>query len=231
MDRSKQKVIDLLVDAHSNEVALIDVLQAHLSMAERGSYRSTVEAHLRETEQHAEKIARRLTRLGYRESMPSMARGAVLNLVKQGLGLTKTPIDLLRGKGDVIEKMLRNAMDEAMTEGFEIGSYDAIEAFALSVGDHETAELAADIRLDEERMFDSLRKEIPALAAQVASSQIAPTQLGTEEPWPGYDELTVEEIVAEIDDSSEALILVLRDYESRNKNRSTILKATERERV
>ena len=229
MERGKQKVIDLLVEAHSNELALINVLQAHLEIAERGSYRSTVEAHLRETEQHAEKIARRLTRLGYRESIPSMARGLAVNLVKQGLVLTKTPIDLVRGKGDVREKMLRNAIDEAMTEGLEIGEYDAIEAFALSVGDHESAELVAEIRLDEERMFDSLRKEIPALAAQVAASQIAPTQLGTEEPWPGYDDLTVDEIIGEFDEASEAMILVVRDYESRNKNRSTILKATERE--
>jgi ferritin-like metal-binding protein YciE len=234
MDRSKQKVIGLLVEAHSNELASIGGLKAHLSIAERGSYRSTVETHLRETEQHADKIARRLTRLGFRQSLPSMARGAVLSLVKQGLSLSMGPLDLVRGNllggnGDVKEKMLRNAIDEAMTEGLEIGAYDAIEAFALSVGDHETAELVAEIRLDEERMFDSLRKEIPGLAAQVAASQIPPTQLGSEEPWPGYDELTVEEILVEVDESSEALILVVRDYEGRNKNRSSVLKATDRD--
>jgi ferritin-like metal-binding protein YciE len=229
MEKGKQKVIDLLLDAHSNELALIEVLDSHLSIAERGSYRSTVEAHLRETREHAEKLGRRLTRLGYRESLPSMARGAVLSLVKQGLVLTKAPVDLIRGKGDVKEKMLRNAMDEAMTEGLEIGAYDAIEAFALSVGDHETAELAAEIRLDEERMFDSLRKEIPALSAALAATKMSPLQIGEDEPWPGYDELTVDEVTAELDESSEAMLLVVRDYEGRNKNRSTVLKATERD--
>jgi ferritin-like metal-binding protein YciE len=231
MEKNKRKVIELLLEARSNELALIDVLGAHLSVTDPGSYRSTLETHLRETKDHADKIGHRLTRLGHRESIPEMARGAVVNIVKQGIGLTKTPIDLIRGRGDSKEKVLRNAIDEAMTEGLEIGLYDAIESFALSIGDHGTAGLVAEIRFDEERMFDSLRKEIPALAVALSASLSTPAERAVEEPWVGYDEQTVEEIVTELDDASEAIILVVLEYESGNRNRSTILNATSRDRV
>ncbi|MCA1682415.1 MAG: ferritin-like domain-containing protein [Actinobacteria bacterium] len=50
------------------------------------------------------------------------------------------------------------------------------------------------------------------------------------EPWPGYDEQTVEEIekvLAKIDD--EPKLREVRSYEEAHKNRSTLLRATERE--
>jgi hypothetical protein len=89
--------------------------------------------------------------------------------MKQTLGLAKGPIDVARAGRDFNEKMLRNAIDEVMSEGLEIGAYDAIEAVAQAIGDGETAQLAALIKADEERMFEALRLEIPRLAALVAA--------------------------------------------------------------
>jgi hypothetical protein len=117
-----------------------------------------------------------------------------------------------------------------MTEGLEIAAYDTIESVARSVGDHETAELAAQIRLDEEAMLDGLRKEIPMLADGFVRSTVTET-ITLDEPWAGYDEMTVDEISTNLADASDSLMLSVRNYESKNKNRKTIIDMTERESI
>ena len=230
MDAGKAKIIQLLVEAHSNELGLINVLSVHSRVAERGSYKSLIERHLRETRDHADRIQKRIDELGHSRNPLTIGYGAMQNLIKQGLVLTKGPVDVIRGRRDVNEKMLRNAIDESMTEGLEIASYDAIEALARNVGDQETAELAASIRLDEEQMLDALRKEIPLLAEKVVRSQV-PTADRVGEPWPGYDDMTAAEIESNLSDASDSLVLAVRKYELKNKNRKTVIDATERESV
>ena len=228
-DQGKQEVIKQLVEAHSNEVALINTLNAHLALAESGTYKSLVRHHLRETERHADLLWKRLTQLGYSKSLPAIAFGLVQNTIKQGLVMAKGPVDMIRGQ-NVREKMLRNARDEAQTEGLEIAAYDAIESLARSTGDHETAELAAQIRLDEEAMLEGLRKEIPILADAFIKSKVEQA-IVLDEPWDGYDEMTVDEIKARLDEGSPSLLLTVRTYEEKNKNRKTIIDATDREIV
>ena len=224
----KQQVIKLLVEAHANELALINVLNAHLAISEKGSYTTLMKNHLRETERHAELIEKRLARLGHSKSIPALAYGVAQNTIKQALVIAKAPVDVIRGRTNVREKMMRNAMDEAMTEGFEIATYDTIESVARSVGDHETAELAAEIRVDEEQMLDGLRKEIPLLADAFIKAA-APATGPKAEPWDGYDDMTVDEIKSRLDSASDSLLLEVRNYEKKNKNRTTILNLTERE--
>lgn len=228
-DQGKQEVIKLLVEAHSNEIALINTLNAHVALAESGSYRTLIRQHLRETERHADLLWKRLTQLGYSKSLPAIAFGLVQNTVKQGLVMAKGPVDMIRGQ-NVREKMLRNARDEAQTEGLEIAAYDALESVARSVGDHETAELAAQIRLDEEAMLEGLRKEIPILADSFVQSTVEQA-IVLDEPWDGYDDMTVDEITSRLDEGSASLALTVRNYEEKNKNRKTIIEATERETV
>jgi len=229
-DQGKQQVVKLLVEAHSNELGLISTLNAHLSITESGTYRTLIRNHIRETERHADMIQRRLTQLGYSRSLPAAAYGLVQNAIKQGLVLAKGPIDVIRGGMNVNEKMMRNARDEAQTEILEIATYDTIESVARSVGDHETAELAAQIRLDEEAMLDSLRKEIPILADAFVRSTVTEA-IVLDEPWDGYDDMTVEEIRARLDEATPSLLLSVRNYEVKNKNRKTIIDLTERETV
>ena len=227
-NEGKNEVIKLLVEAHANELALVNVLNAHLAIAEKGTYATLVRSHLRETERHAELIEKRLARLGHSKSIPALAYGVAQNTVKQALVMAKTPVDVIRGRTNVREKMMRNAMDESMTEGFEIATYDTIEAVARSVGDHETAELAAEIRVDEEQMLDGLRKEIPLLADSFVRAKVS-DRGPVGEPWEGYDDQTVDEIKGRLDSASDSLLLEVRNYEKKNKNRTTILNLTERE--
>lgn len=228
MDDTKKKIVELLAEAHSNEMALISTLEAHIAIAERGSYKTLLQDHLKETRRHGNRVGRRLEELGYSQSIFALSYATFQNVAKQALVLTKGPIDALRGGRNVKEKMLRNAMDEVMTEGMEIGAYDAIESVARGLGDTETADLAAEIRVDEEAMLNALRKEIPILADLVLNDLPAGPR-NIEEPWPGYDDMTVDEIQGRLDDASGSLLLAVRNYELRNKNRSTVLKATETE--
>jgi ferritin-like metal-binding protein YciE len=52
-----------------------------------------------------------------------------------------------------------------------------------------------------------------------------------EEPWPGYDELSVEEIRAALDEGDEESVERVSSYERSHKNRSGVIDAAERELV
>jgi ferritin-like metal-binding protein YciE len=53
--------------------------------------------------------------------------------------------------------------------------------------------------------------------------------LQASEPWPGYDELGVEEVRAVLSEGDDTRIKAVRDYERKHKNRAGVLQATERE--
>jgi ferritin-like metal-binding protein YciE len=231
MDENSKKVAKLLAEAHSNELALVTVLQAHERIAESGNYKKRLRSHLSETRSHADRVGRRLDQLGYQRRPLAQAYGLAQTAVRQGLVMLKGPVDFVRGGTDRKEKMVRNAIDEAMTEGLEIAAYDTIETLARTVGDEETADLAADIREDELRMFDALRAEIPALVVAMAVASNGGSEVTPEEPWAGYDDMTVEQIEKELQDASPGLLIAVRNYEKANKNRSTVITATEREPI
>jgi ferritin-like metal-binding protein YciE len=171
MEQSK-KLLKLLADAHTNELALVKTLEAHSKIVDDSRYKSLIERHLTETKDHAARVARRLDDLGQLHSPFTVAYDILQSIAKQAMVLAKGPVDAVRGGRDSQEKMLRIAMDESMTEGFEIASYDAIESFAKAVGDTETAALAADIRGDEEKMLQDLRKIIPSLSKAMADEAV-----------------------------------------------------------
>jgi ferritin-like metal-binding protein YciE len=162
MSRDQQKVVQYLEEAQATERALIRVLQSQIAMTPRGSYRTAIETHLRETRQHADRVGRRLQQLGHGGNPLMAALGVAETVAGQALALGKAPFDLLRGAGGA-EKVLKNAKDTSATEALEIATYTAIERLARDVGDVETAELAASIRADEERMLARVVREIPKL--------------------------------------------------------------------
>ena len=55
------------------------------------------------------------------------------------------------------------------------------------------------------------------------------TSLRGDEPWPGYDELTLAEVQAVLSEGDEQRVNQVRAYERSHKNRAGVLKATERE--
>jgi ferritin-like metal-binding protein YciE len=171
MTLSEQKVVQYLGEAHAHERALTRVLQSQIAMTPRGTYRSALESHLRETRDHVRRIDRRLTELDAGSSILGSAVGVAESVVGQALAFGKTPIDLLRGSGGE-EKILKNAKDAAATEALEIATYTAIERLAREVGDDATARLAVSIRDDEEKMLRRILREIPKLTGAVVGAEI-----------------------------------------------------------
>jgi ferritin-like metal-binding protein YciE len=171
MGQSEQMIVQYLSEAHATEVALTRVLQSQIAMTPRGTYRSGLEKHLKETRSHADRVQQRLADLGESRNPIQIVNGAAQSVVGQVLALAKTPLDLVRGTGGE-EKVLKNAKDAASTEALEIATYTAIERFAQQVGDVETARLAASIRKDEERMLARILDEIPKLTDAVVGAEV-----------------------------------------------------------
>jgi ferritin-like metal-binding protein YciE len=322
MTPAEQKLVQYLNEAHATEQALIRVLQSQIAITPRGSYRSGLESHLDETRDHARRVGLRLEALGHGSNPVLVTLGLAQSVVGQVLALGKMPLDLLRGSGGE-EKVLKNAKDACATEALEIATYTALERLARSVGDGETARLAASIRDDEQKMLERILREIPKLTEAVVRADVqgrpsydvtttgaadavrdageatkrtarkVPGVAGAEgqikgavasaddlaiarydsltadeisarlaalsqielakvdayerknqsratilgrisslrgdEPWPGYDELTVVEVQAVLSEGDDDRAEQVRSYERAHKNRASVLKATERE--
>ena len=122
MDKTEQKIVQYLNEAHAMEQSLVTVLQSQIAMTPGGSYRDGLESHLRETREHAIRVQRRLDELGQGSSPIQAGIGLLQSVVGQGLALGKTPLDLLRSTGGE-EKVLKNAKDACATEALEIATY------------------------------------------------------------------------------------------------------------
>lgn len=214
-----------LNEAHATEVALVRVLQSQIAMTPRGTYRTGLEKHLRETRDHARRVERRLTELDVGKNPVQALTGAAEALLGQALALAKTPLDMVRGTGGE-EKVLKNARDASATEALEIATYLSIERAARAVGDDETAKLAASIRKDEERMLAKILEEIPKLTDAVVAAEVSGN--GSRPPIARYDDLTADEIVSRLAKLSEAERSKVRTYERSHKKRATVIEAAER---
>ena len=171
MNASQKKVLQYLGEAQASEDALVRVLQSQIAMTPRGTYRTALEQHLRQTRKHADRVGDRRRELGQGDNPLTFAVGVVESVVGQALALGKTPFDVLRGSGGE-EKVLKNAKDACATEALEIATYTAIERLAQAVGDDETARLAASIRADEEKMLARVLREIPKLTNAVVRAGV-----------------------------------------------------------
>ena len=278
MSRSEQKVVQYLNEAHASEVALVRVLQSQIAMTPRGAYRSALETHLGETRRHAARVQARLGELDQGGNPLQFLGGIAQTVAGQALALAKTPLDLVRGSGGE-EKVLKNAKDACATEALEIATYTAIERLARSVGDEQTAKLAASIRTDEEKMLERIMRELPKLTAAVVGADVEDdpsydvTKTGAADAAratgkaaaktarttgakakrstrqarkvpgvaqaegqvkgavasqsdlaiAGYDKLTAEEIVAKLSELSQIELAKVDSYERRHENRATVL--------
>ena len=266
MSRSEQKVVQYLNEAHASEVALVRVLQSQIAITPRGSYRTALETHLGETRRHAERVETRLGELNQGGSPLKFVGGVAQSVAGQALALAKTPFDLVRGSGGE-EKVLKNAKDACATEALEIATYTAIERLARSVGDEQTAKLAASIRSDEEKMLERIMRELPKLTAAVVGADVRDepsydvTKTGAADAArkttakakrttrqarkvpgvaqaegqvkgavasesdlaiAGYDKLTAEEIVSKLSELSQIDLAKVDSYERKHQNRTTV---------
>ena len=142
MNKSEQKIVQYLHEAHVAEQSLVSVLESQIAMTPRGSYRNGLESHLEQTRDHATRVQRRLSELQHGFNPVQAGIGLIQSVAGQVLALSKTPLDLMRGSGGE-EKVLKNAKDACATEALEIATYTAIERLASQVGDNDTEALTA----------------------------------------------------------------------------------------
>jgi ferritin-like metal-binding protein YciE len=171
MNAAQKKIVQYLGEAQASEDALVRVLQSQIAMTPRGSYRTALDRHLDQTREHSARVSDRRRELGAGGNPLTAAVGVFESVVGQALALGKTPFDLLRGSGGE-EKVLKNAKDAYASEALEIATYTAVERLARAVGDDETAELAASIRSDEEKMLERILREIPKLTDAVVRADL-----------------------------------------------------------
>jgi ferritin-like metal-binding protein YciE len=169
------KLIQYLNEAYGKEKELETALEAHIAMTERAPYKKRLQAHLRETKNHWRQVERRIKKLG--GSAGSLTQPAQ-TVVSKAASAVKGPVHALRGTGSE-ERQLKNAQTEYSEEAEEIARYTAIETFAESVGDRDTAKLARAIRRDEERMAKYLAGLIPQLAGAVVRAEVPTDQRPT----------------------------------------------------
>jgi ferritin-like metal-binding protein YciE len=173
-------LVHYLREARATEAGLVQTLRTHIAATPIGEHRSRLEAHLDETRRHERLVARRLGDLE-RDSDPlrqvlslayaplgfglGVARGATRAM----LSLVGAPLSIIRGdEAPDSDRVLRNIRAEAASEALEVATYTAIERLAAAEGDEQTAELAAQIRDEEERMLEYLRQAAGRFAEELA---------------------------------------------------------------
>jgi ferritin-like metal-binding protein YciE len=163
------KLVQYLNEAYGKEKELEAALEAHIGMTTRAPYKRRLQQHLRETKDHSRRVERRIKQLGG-DSQTLRQRVA-----GQATAALKGPLHALRGKGEE-ERLLKNAKTEFSEEAEEIATYSAIEVFAESVSDRDTAKLARSIKREEERMANYLRGLIPQLTRAVVRAEVPSDQ-------------------------------------------------------
>ena len=139
-EQVKEQLVKHIDEAYAMEQNVLRMLDGMISSTEDEEIKNELRHHKLETEQHAERLEKRLAA---HEASPSTVREAagIIN------ALMKSVLDIARS-----EKAGRNARDGYATEHLEIASYELLERVALRAGDEETAEVARQNRADEEAM-------------------------------------------------------------------------------
>jgi ferritin-like metal-binding protein YciE len=172
LEAGRLLVVQQLEEAYAAEAAGMTTLRANIAMTPTGAYRTLLDRHLGQTEDQARRLSERLGELGASRSALAAGYAAAQTVVGQALAVSKTPLNLLRGKAGE-EKLLKNAKDDVAIEAQEIATYDGLEATARAVGDVRTADLAASIREQEERQLAALRELLPRLAVATVRALVA----------------------------------------------------------
>jgi ferritin-like metal-binding protein YciE len=184
MTKRDAKLAHYLNEAYATERRLELTLAAHAEMTTRPEYERRLKQHLAETKAHANKVERRITRLGGTPETVSVPAPEALTsrleaaqgVVQRATAAVQSSMHAVRRTGEQ-ELMLGNARAEYREEAEEIATYRLLDGLASAVGDQETAKLAREILRDEERMAAYLRDLIPDLAMDVAHDEVPVSEI------------------------------------------------------
>ena len=171
MNQAQRKIVQYLQQARAMELGLERAMQEQAATAPPGSYRGAMEAHLVQTREHAMRIQTRLSQLGSWSGPLRLGLDLLERILAQTVAVGRRPLELLSGVSTE-EKVLKSARDTCVNEATEIATYTALERLARSLGDRETASLAASILSEEQAMLERLLIEIPKLTEGVVRAEV-----------------------------------------------------------
>lgn len=177
------RVVDYLREARADELALARTLRARIASAPRGEYRSGLQRYLRETQRHARRIGGRLDELGAGEGPLRSGAQALREAVAGMLSIGRLPLKAVARN----KETLRGSQFGCATQGLVIATYTALEMVADRAGDRDTAQLAGEIREEEQRMLEWLRHEIVKLTDPFIREQL-------DADWSQHDAVSVDEV-------------------------------------
>lgn len=157
----RRMLIAWLNDAHAMEIRSLPALRAQVFDARQGiAAQLRRESHLRETEQHAERMRLALKTLG---SVPAPAPSS-----ESVMGLANGII------GRLFSDPLANSLiADLAAEQFEIAAYTTLIAAAEHAGEAEVARLCRLNRGEDEDMAEWLDGQIPIVIAQALGRSAA----------------------------------------------------------
>jgi ferritin-like metal-binding protein YciE len=175
MNERDEKLVEWLGEAHAKEAELEADLAQHIGLTKKDSYKKRLRQHLTETRAHKRKVAARIKKLGGSPGPgPSIpGTGLVGEVAGKAVSAVKGQVGTARAVlTSQVETHVRNAQEELREEQVEIALYNRIEVFANAVGDRDTAQLAKEIRRDEERMAKFLEAELPRLVKELVRAHV-----------------------------------------------------------
>jgi ferritin-like metal-binding protein YciE len=178
------KLVQWLNEAYAKEAELAVDLTAHIALTQKMPYKKRLRAHLTETKDHKKRVAARIKALGGGKPTPGPqipgVPAAVGEVAGKAVAAVKGQVGTARAAvTEQSETHMRNAQEELREEHVEIAIYTRLETLATAVGDKETAQLAKDIRRDEERMAKFLDAELKRLVKEVVRADVPAAQRTT----------------------------------------------------
>jgi ferritin-like metal-binding protein YciE len=157
----KRMLIGWLKDAHTMEARSLPVLRGRVEdeRLDIGA-RARLESHLKETEQHADRLRQALEALG---SAPSHALSSSEPIAKVIQDITSR----------VFSDRLVSAIADLAAEQFEVAAYTALIAAAEHAGEPEVARLCRLNRSEDEDMAEWLDAQIPIAITRTLSARVA----------------------------------------------------------
>ncbi|HEY0867978.1 MAG TPA: DUF892 family protein [Fimbriimonas sp.] len=162
---ARERIVRYLQDAHAAEVGIESALEGFVNDTDDMNIRQVFQDHLVMTRSQAHRIENRLRELG---EVPSGGKGFMNNLMAKAS-------EIMHGAHDEYDKNTQNLVKAYATEHLERGMYEALHAYALAVGDSQTARLAQEIRMEEEQTAQMLFPMI----AQYSQTAVAGTRGAT----------------------------------------------------
>jgi len=167
---SQDKLLEHLDAARANERSMARTLRAQVLVTPRGRLRRSLEAHAKQTDEHARRLQLRIDDLHGGDNIIGELVGFAASAALRAIAIGSAPLGLVRGGGE--QAVLTAAQDDYAAEAREVAMYLVIEELAQALDDAETAALAASIRRHEEKMIGRLARELPGLARAAVDADV-----------------------------------------------------------